>query len=524
MSDSYDLDLFDPNPYQPRSTHDPEHIKALAASIAAQGLLQIPVGRLKMEWGTGTRVQLAFGHSRLEAFKLLRDSGKANKGKFEKMPVSLQELTDEQMFALAITENAQRRDLNLIETARAMQRYRDDFGKTSAEIGELFGLSESAVRNKIRLLNLPNDVLQRYDSDPASERVLRELLALYDLPESARSAAENNLPDWRGDLRPSAIVDFAFTGGTAEQIKNLIPQMVETISHSMAASVFKHDEVFEGDYVSPDCKSCPLRIVDDRGVRCMDNQCFGRKQNAAKLIYLTGATEVCGIPPIEDISTGYYDVTTWFGNKEEKLVGTGCENLRLVYNDHGDHGIEGFPKAEICCKKGRGQCVCTRAINAGLDLPEPKVEPKPAGKSLMQVFAPDHEISIDPEPEPAPAVITAKQLRQLDREMRSKKRQNMEECKAIRDEFAGRLFDGLISRNQVIWRQLVGMLVSYQRRDQIQDYPVDELWRIIGERMADDIYDLSYADPIPERITQAYNSLLEKAGLPLIETVSVETV
>jgi len=522
MSDLYDLDLFDPNPYQPRSAHDPEHIKALAISIAEQGLLQIPVGRLTVEFGIGTRVQLAFGHSRLEAYKFLHDTGNAG---FDKMPVSLQKLTDEQMFALAITENAQRRDLNLIEATRAMKRYRDDFGKNSAEIGELFGLSESAVRNKLRLLNLPDDVLKRYDNDPVSERVLRELLALYDLPESARISAEKNMPDWRGDLRPSAIVDFAFTGGTAEQIKNLITRMVETISHSMAASIFKHDQIFEGDYVSPDCKSCPLRIVDERGVRCMDRQCLDRKQTAAKMKYLTAASEVCGIQPIEDTNIGYYDVTTWYGEKEKMLAGTGCENLRLVYHDSGDHGIEGYPKAEICCKKGRGQCVCTRAINAGLDLPEPKAEPKPAGKSLKEVFAPDHEISTDPEPEtaPAPAVITAEQLRQLDREMRSKKRQNMEECKAIREEFTKRLFDGLISRNQVIWYQLVGMLVRYQRRDQIQDYPVDELWMVIGERMANDIYNLDFADPIPEKILTAYNSLLEKANLPLLESVSVET-
>lgn len=521
MSDLYDLDLFDPNPYQPRVSHDHEHIKALALSIAEQGLLQIPVGRLKAEIGIGTRVQLAFGHSRLEAYKFLNDTGNAG---FDKMPVSLQILTDEQMFALAITENAQRRDLSLIETIQAMQRYREDFGKTSAEIGGLFGLSESAVRNKLRLLNLPADVLQRFDSDPVSERVLRELLVLYDLPESVRISAEKNMPNWRGNHRPSEIVNFAFTGGTAEQIKNMITMMVETISHSMAGSVFKHEDVFEGDYVSPDCKSCPLRIVDDRGVCCMDRQCFDRKQTAAKMSYLSGASEVCGIPPIEDVNTSYYEVTTWYGDKEKKLVRTGCENLRLVYHDHGDHGIEGFPKAEICCKKGHGQCVCTRAINAGLDLPEPKVGPKPAGKSLMAVFAPDHEISLDPEPEPAPAVITADQLRQLDREMRIRKRQGMEECKAIREDFTRRVFDGLISRNQVIWHQLVSMVVSYQRREAIQDYPVDELWGIIAERMANDIYNLDFADPIPEKILASYNSLLERAGLPLIESsVSVET-
>jgi hypothetical protein len=75
------LDRIDANPWQPRETEDKEHIKKIALSIAQDGLMQVPVGRWVFPDGTpvhgmgradltgsGLRVQLAFGHSRLAAF------------------------------------------------------------------------------------------------------------------------------------------------------------------------------------------------------------------------------------------------------------------------------------------------------------------------------------------------------------------------------------------------------------------------------------------------------------------------
>jgi ParB family transcriptional regulator, chromosome partitioning protein len=61
-----DITLIDPNPWQPRQSEDAEHIEKIALSIAQDGLMQVPVGRM-----VDGRVQLAFGHSRLAAYKLL---------------------------------------------------------------------------------------------------------------------------------------------------------------------------------------------------------------------------------------------------------------------------------------------------------------------------------------------------------------------------------------------------------------------------------------------------------------------
>ncbi|GAP11765.1 ParB/RepB/Spo0J family partition protein [Bellilinea caldifistulae] len=186
-----------PNPWQPRTEEDAEHIEALAASILADGLLQEPVGRLCDASGKpvsvrevmtrindpreifeklGCDVQLAFGHSRLAAYRLL--DKRCDNGQWGEMPVRIKDISDEEMFRLAVSENIQRRDLTPIEEARAMRRYREEFGKTSREIGELFGISESAVRNKMRLLELPEKVQLYLAGGVITEHFARRLLSV----------------------------------------------------------------------------------------------------------------------------------------------------------------------------------------------------------------------------------------------------------------------------------------------------------------------------------------------------------
>jgi ParB/RepB/Spo0J family partition protein len=217
-----ELDKIDPNPYQPRENEDPEHIRNLAISIGQDGLLQAPAGRV-----VNDRVQLAFGHSRLAAYKFLRDTG--NSG-YETMPVIIRVLSDEDMFRLAISENLQRRDLTPIEEARAMTRYRDEFGKSSMEIGGLFGLSDSAVRNKIRLLKLPptlQDALRRRE---LTEGAARALVPLYDLPADVRAMAEDS-----DELKPSLILEVALSGAAPIQIANLVGRFEERVKSIKAS-------------------------------------------------------------------------------------------------------------------------------------------------------------------------------------------------------------------------------------------------------------------------------------------------
>ena len=103
------------------------------------------------------------------------------------MPVEIRALSDEQMFSMAIRENLARKELSPIEEATAMRRWKDDFGKNSKEIGDLFGLSNSAVRNKMRLLDLPEEVRGKLQEGEIAEGTGRALLSLFSVPEDIRA-------------------------------------------------------------------------------------------------------------------------------------------------------------------------------------------------------------------------------------------------------------------------------------------------------------------------------------------------
>jgi ParB/RepB/Spo0J family partition protein len=170
------LECVEANPFQVRLAEDPEHVTKVALSIAHSDLLQNPVGRQ-----VGDHVQLAFGHTRLAAYRQLRDEDIAaggDGGKWREIPVDIRELTDLELFELAIRENIDRKDLTPIEEARAMSTYREVFGKTSGQIGELFGLSDSAVRNRMRLLELPRSVREHIESGGITEGTARKLLTV----------------------------------------------------------------------------------------------------------------------------------------------------------------------------------------------------------------------------------------------------------------------------------------------------------------------------------------------------------
>jgi len=182
------LDGIRSNPWQVRLGEDASAVQALARDIAERGLLQFPVGR---RVGTG-EVELAFGHTRLAAFRLLHlEVGTEDGVGFGAMPVVVRELSDQEMAEFAIAENVQRSDLTAIEKARALRRYCAEFGRTQAEAGERFGLSQSAVSHLMRLLDLPEPVQELVGKGELPERFARPLVAVAAAaPEQVVAAAK----------------------------------------------------------------------------------------------------------------------------------------------------------------------------------------------------------------------------------------------------------------------------------------------------------------------------------------------
>lgn len=169
-----------PNPYQPRHEFDESKLKDLADSIRQYGILQpLVVTRReisKEDGGLAVEYELISGERRLRASKL---AGLAQ------VPVIIRnaEENDKLKLELAIIENLQREDLNPVDRARAFQRFVDEFNFKHIEIGQKIGKSREYVTNTLRILALPEFILNGLSEGKISEGHTRPLLMLTDRPQ-----------------------------------------------------------------------------------------------------------------------------------------------------------------------------------------------------------------------------------------------------------------------------------------------------------------------------------------------------
>jgi len=162
-----------PNPHQPRQRFAPEELAELAQSIAQVGVLQpLSVRRTPDGW------ELIAGERRLRAARL------AGLTHVPCLPV---EADDDASALLALVENLQRKDLDVWEEAAALRQLIDRHHLSQEEAARRVGKSQSAVANKLRLLKLPQDVIDGLRANRLSERHARALLRL-DGPEQQRAA------------------------------------------------------------------------------------------------------------------------------------------------------------------------------------------------------------------------------------------------------------------------------------------------------------------------------------------------
>lgn len=196
------LDQIASNPYQVRDAEDPLVVAELAANIEKNGLLQPPTVRLVEDKGQPEwrGYEIAFGHTRLAAFKQLVSQGKTEYGN---IPCFIKELDDLQMFEMAVAENIKRRELNPIERAKAMHTYMTTFRKTSAETGEFFGCEESTVRGAVRLLGLPETAQEKVSTGEISVGNARKLLTLQRVAPSEVESVIKELPE---SLDPDSVI------------------------------------------------------------------------------------------------------------------------------------------------------------------------------------------------------------------------------------------------------------------------------------------------------------------------------
>jgi ParB family chromosome partitioning protein len=171
------VETIHPNPRQPRRRFDTEATTALAESIKVQGIVQPVLVRPRPAGG----FELIAGERRWRA---------AQQAGTPTIPALVRETDDRDTLLLGIVENVAREQLTPVEEARAYALLVDEFGLSLGEIGERVGRSKPAVSNRMRLLELSEDVLGMVERGELTDGHARAVLAVPDNEGRRRLARE----------------------------------------------------------------------------------------------------------------------------------------------------------------------------------------------------------------------------------------------------------------------------------------------------------------------------------------------
>lgn len=155
----------EPNRSQPRQDFDEEELQALSESISIHGVIQ-PVTVRQLESGY---YQIIAGERRWRAARM---------AELTEIPVVIVEADDKKAMELALIENLQRQDLNPVEEALGYQSLMEDYGLTQEEAAGRVGKSRPAVANALRLLGLPNEVMEMLRNGKLTAGHARAVLSL----------------------------------------------------------------------------------------------------------------------------------------------------------------------------------------------------------------------------------------------------------------------------------------------------------------------------------------------------------
>ena len=161
------VELIVANPKQPRRRFDEEALQALAGSLADRGVLQPVLVRSK----PGGTYELVAGERRWRAAQIAG---------LEKIPALVRPRGDAESLELALIENMAREDLNPVEEARACAALVEELGLTREDVGRRVGRGRVAVSNLMRLLDLPDEVIELLEEGALSEGHGRALLLAED--------------------------------------------------------------------------------------------------------------------------------------------------------------------------------------------------------------------------------------------------------------------------------------------------------------------------------------------------------
>ena len=155
------------NKYQPRTIFDDEKLKELSESIKKNGMIQ-PIAVRKNN-SSSEPYEIVAGERRWLA---------AQKAGLHDVPITILDLNDSETLEVAIVENIQREDLNVVEEAKGYKRLNEEFGYDQDKIAKMMSKSRSHISNTLRLLNLPKDIIAMLEQGELTAGQARPLIGM----------------------------------------------------------------------------------------------------------------------------------------------------------------------------------------------------------------------------------------------------------------------------------------------------------------------------------------------------------
>ena len=261
MIEKIAIEKIHPNPYQPESRLDPseETEEWYANSILETGLIQTPVGRKKGEF-----YEIGDGWLRFAGYRYLVRHGHSE---FMEMPLDVRDISDQKMAEFIFEANVVRRDLTPLDRAKFFKKCKEEFDMTDEEVAAKHHCSRSHVINSIRLLDLPDGILEDLKSKKITENHAIQLLRL----------------DYDPDLQKAVMEQTLKQEYTVDQLTNNITLTIFQNSQNMEAG--RDGPKFD----TTDCLSCQhyKKIgnpysSNSKTWRCLEAKCWQEKQDEAE--------------------------------------------------------------------------------------------------------------------------------------------------------------------------------------------------------------------------------------------------
>lgn len=239
----------EPNRKQPRKDFDQEKLNELAESIRQHGLIQ-PITVRELPSASGVSYQIVAGERRWRAARIAG---------LEDVPVRVMELSDSQTMQIAMIENLQREDLNPVEEAQGYRELIDNYQMTQDELAKTVGKARSSITNSMRLLTLPDEVLDLVRNNQLSKGHCKAIMSAQStaqMVQLAKRAAAGEL----SVRETERLAKQTKTDGVSESAKTAKEMEIPNI-------FFK-----EAELALAETLNTTVRIVDGKGKKtlCID--------------------------------------------------------------------------------------------------------------------------------------------------------------------------------------------------------------------------------------------------------------